>query len=265
MNFNKNIWIVTDIDGTLMDHNYDLSPALPTIQWLKNIGIPIIPCTSKTSTEVRSLRSTIELNDPFIVENGGAIYGNEIDTSKEWSFVLGKSFKELRPLLKLIGEEMGYPLRALNDLSFKEVEQLTGLTGKSIPQALAREWSVPFLNPPSKDREKLLKIAKRFKTTIYQGNRMSHLLGEGSHKGNAVNQLKKFLGRPDIKIIALGDSHNDLPLLEVADYPIVIPGTDGPNKFLLKGIQKGDFSLAPAPHAEGWSLAIKQLLDSFRI
>ena len=54
--YNLNWWVVTDIDGTLMDHNYNLDPALPTIKWLKELSIPVIPCTSKTASEVRDLR-----------------------------------------------------------------------------------------------------------------------------------------------------------------------------------------------------------------
>ena len=102
----NNWWVVTDIDGTLMDHNYDLTPAISTINWLKTLGIPVIPCTSKTANEVRTLRKEIGLNYPFIVENGGAIYGEQSDSLEEWRIVLGKSFSELRPLLDLISKEI---------------------------------------------------------------------------------------------------------------------------------------------------------------
>ena len=84
---NKSLLIITDIDGTLMDHNYDFSAALPTIKWLKSINIPIIPCTSKTASEVRLIRESIGLNDPFIVENGGAIYGQYESSDKELSLI----------------------------------------------------------------------------------------------------------------------------------------------------------------------------------
>ena len=84
MNVKQACWIVTDIDGTLMDHNYDLTPALSTIKMLKGNGIPVIPCTSKTAAEVRSLRKEIGLEDPYIVENGGAVYGSKSSTSDEW-------------------------------------------------------------------------------------------------------------------------------------------------------------------------------------
>ena len=50
-------WIVTDLDGTLMDEDYDISPAKKTMKMLAEFNIPVIPCTSKTASEVRYFRS----------------------------------------------------------------------------------------------------------------------------------------------------------------------------------------------------------------
>ena len=46
-------WVVTDLDGTLLDHGYDWSPAKDLIRQLQQQRIPVIPCTSKTAEEVR--------------------------------------------------------------------------------------------------------------------------------------------------------------------------------------------------------------------
>ena len=47
---NSSIWVVSDVDGTLMDHSYDLSPAKETIKKLQKLSIPVILCTSKTAS-----------------------------------------------------------------------------------------------------------------------------------------------------------------------------------------------------------------------
>ena len=72
---NSSIWVVSDVDGTLMDHSYDLSPAKETIKKLQKLSIPVILCTSKTASEVKVIRKELNLMDPYIVENGAAIYG----------------------------------------------------------------------------------------------------------------------------------------------------------------------------------------------
>ena len=118
----KNLIIVTDIDGTLMDHNYDLSPALQTIQLLKNLKIPIILCTSKTASEVREIRQNIGIDDPYIVENGAAIYGNESKVNNGFEIILGRSYKDLRKALCYLSDVINYPLIALNDLCCLHLE-----------------------------------------------------------------------------------------------------------------------------------------------
>ena len=68
-------WVVTDLDGTLLDHAYDWSAAAAVLKRLQQQGIPVIPCTSKTAEEVCEFRRQAGLRDPYIVENGGAVHG----------------------------------------------------------------------------------------------------------------------------------------------------------------------------------------------
>ena len=79
---NSSIWVVSDVDGTLMDHSYDLTPAIETIKILKKLFIPVILCTSKTAAEVEVIRNDLKLTDPYIVENGAAIYGDSLKKLK---------------------------------------------------------------------------------------------------------------------------------------------------------------------------------------
>ncbi len=255
-------WIVTDLDGTLMDENYDISPAKKTLSLLADLSIPVIPCTSKTASEVRYFRQENGLFDPYIVENGAAVYGISNNDSSEWELILGKSYLELKIILSNLSNEVGYRLIPLNDLSNEEIFDLTGLSNNEIIRALDRHWSVPFLNPPDEIFDKLITLCNNYNVHIFKGNRMSHLLSNLSHKGEAVNKLKLYLNKEDVNIIALGDSQNDLPLLEYADISIVIPGRNGPNKYLQSGIDNGLFRLANAPHAKGWSNSIEEILKN---
>tara|TARA_Y100001968_G_scaffold225582_1_gene208415 strand:- start:198 stop:992 length:795 start_codon:yes stop_codon:yes gene_type:complete len=261
MKNNSRYWIVTDLDGTLMDENYDISPAKGTLNMLSEMSIPVIPCTSKTASEVRYFRKENGLFDPFIVENGAAVYGCDENNSSEWELILGKSYKELRITLMNISKDVDYHLNPLNDLSQNQIFELTGLSRQGIKRALDRQWSVPFLNPPDEIFDKVKLLCESYNVHVFKGNRMSHLLSSESHKGEAVNQLKVYLKNQDVKIIALGDSQNDLPLLEYADISIVIPSKNGPNKYLQNGIDKGDFRLANAPNAEGWSNSIEDIIN----
>ena len=260
---NSKYWIVTDLDGTLMDENYDITPAKKTLSILSELNIPVIPCTSKTASEVRYFRNENGLSDPFIVENGAAIYGYYENNPSEWELILGKSYKELKVILNHISKKVDCNLIPLNDLCKNEIFELTGLSDQGIIRALDRHWSVPFLNPPDHIFEKIMLICDSYNVHVFKGNRMSHLLSSESHKGQAVNKLKEYSGNMDVKIIALGDSQNDLPLLQYADISIVIPGRNGPNKFLRNGIDNGSFRLAKAPHAHGWSSSVEEIINTF--
>ena len=220
---NSSLWVVSDVDGTLMDHSYDLTPAKETIKLLQELSIPVILCTSKTAAEVKVIRKELNLTDPYIVENGGAIYGESL-TRVNGEIILGEKYHILENILSDISKEINYDLKPLNNISDQEATELTGLKGHSLALMRDRHWSMPFLNPPDSMEEKLIICCKKFKVEILRGNRMSHMLSIKSNKGKAINELKKYSNNPNIKVIGLGDSPNDLPLLLNSDYKIVIPG-----------------------------------------
>ena len=261
---NSSIWVVSDVDGTLMDHSYDLSPAKETIKKLKKLSIPVILCTSKTASEVRVIRNELSLTDPYIVENGAAIYGESLE-KVNGEIILGIRYELLEEILKFISKEIDYKLIPLNNLSDQEATHLTGLKGNSLKLMRDRHWSMPFLNPPSFLEEKINICCKKFKVDIFKGNRMSHLLSIKSNKGKAINALKEYSNIQNIEIIGLGDSPNDLPLLLNSDIKIVIPGADGPNINLLDQLKDVEFTLAAEPNGYGWKNEINKLINKLKL
>ena len=115
---NASIWVVSDVDGTLMDHSYDLSPAKKTIKILQDLSIPVILCTSKTASEVQVIRNELNLRDPYIVENGAAIHGESL-TKVNGNIILGEKYEFLEDILNFISKEISYKLKPLNDISDK--------------------------------------------------------------------------------------------------------------------------------------------------
>ena len=261
---NSSFWVISDVDGTLMDHSYDLTPAKETIKTLQKLSIPVILCTSKTASEVKVIREELNLTDPYIVENGAAIYGESLkDVNGE--IILGEKYEILEEILNLISKEIDYKLIPLNNLNNQEATQLTGLEGNSLNLMRDRHWSMPFLNPPSFLEKKINTCCKKFKVDIFKGNRMSHLLSTNSNKGIAINALKKYSNIQNIQIIGLGDSPNDLPLLLNSDIRIVIPGIDGPNLNLIDKLKGLEFILASQPNGYGWKNEINKLIKKLDI
>tara|TARA_Y100001970_G_scaffold288149_1_gene414667 strand:- start:41375 stop:42181 length:807 start_codon:yes stop_codon:yes gene_type:complete len=260
---NSKFWVVSDVDGTLMDHSYDLSPAKKAIKFLQKLEIPVILCTSKTAAEVEIIRKEIKLKDPYIVENGAAIYGENLNGHK-WEIILGEKYKSLEEILSNLSKDVRYKLKPLNNLSDIEAFELTGLKGNSLSLMRDRHWSMPFLNPPKEIENKLKTICHKYKVNIYKGNRMSHLLSINSNKGKAISKLKDYYQNFEVKIIGLGDSPNDLPLLTNSDYKIIIPSTKGANKTLLKELGENKYILAKKPNGYGWSEEVTKLINNLK-
>ncbi len=257
---NSSLWVVSDVDGTLMDHSYDLAPAIESIKLLQKLLIPVILCTSKTASEVNVIRKELNLTDPYIVENGAAIYGESLE-KVNGRIILGKKYDFLEEILNLISKEIDYKLIPLNNLTDSEATQLTGLKGNSLNLMRDRHWSMPFLNPPIFLEDEINTCCKKFKVDIFKGNRMSHLLSTNSNKGKAINALKKYSNIQNIQIIGLGDSPNDLPLLLNSDIRVVIPGIDGPNLNLLEQLKDLEFTLASEPNGYGWKNEINKIIN----
>jgi len=257
---NSSLWVVSDVDGTLMDHSYDLTPAKETIKLLQDLSIPVILCTSKTAAEVKVIRKQLNLTDPYIVENGGAIFGESLK-KVNGEIILGEKYGILKNILSNISKEINYDLIPLNNISDKAATELTGLKGNSLKLMRDRHWSMPFLNPPENKEKEIDICCKKYNVEIFRGNRMSHMLSVNSNKGKAINALKKYSNNPKIKIIGLGDSPNDLPLLLNSDYKIVIPSPSGPNMKLIEKLNDYKFTLASDPNGYGWKSEINKLIN----
>ena len=94
---------------------------------------------------------------------------------------------------------------------------------------------------------------------------MSHLLDKNSDKGKAIKKLKEYAKNSEVKIIGLGDSPNDLPLLNNSNYKIVIPSINGPNQNLLDLLADKDFIVSDEPNGEGWNKEIMNLLKRLQL
>lgn len=267
--------LFTDLDGTLLNgESYAYDAALPVLQTLQQRGIPVIPVTSKTRAEVETLILQIGLTGPFVTENGSAIYiprdtcpfalPEGEDDGPYRVVALGVIYVMARAGLKAIAQELGRPLKGFGDLSVEQVQQLTGLSADDAHQAKMREFTEPFLTPKNTPPEKLTAAVESMGFKVVVGDRFSHLIGGAAGKGVAVHQLVElykptFPAGEDIVTVGLGNSPNDIDMLENVDRAIVLPGTDGPHPQLS---DRG-WAIAPQPAPEGWAMAVNQVLAEF--
>ena len=74
-----------------------------------------------------------------------------------------------------------------------------------------------------------------------------------------------FACNTKLRIIGLGDSPNDLPLLLNSDFKVVIPSKTGPNMALLESLKYYSYTLASKPNGYGGRDEINKLLRKLDI
>ena len=233
--------VVTDLDGTLLNHHdYDFSAALPMLQRLESAGIPVILNTSKTLAELRQWVERLHNRHPFIAENGSAIYipqdyfdanfrarhlsaAPDVDGYHVW--VEGVAISDLRDFL------LSQAPTAISfvDCSEADAIALTGLTTQEVRLARDRQYSIPLVFDSLEAEVEFSKAAELAGFGCLRGGRFLHLQGP-CNKGSTMQELRKLYQsfyKKSVGVIALGDNHNDLAMLEQADIPVVVRSPSG--------------------------------------
>ncbi|MEM8828588.1 MAG: HAD-IIB family hydrolase [Cyanobacteria bacterium P01_G01_bin.19] len=214
--------VVTDLDGTLLDHKtYEYAPALEAIAELKRRDIPLILNSSKTQAEISAIRAELGNQEPFICENGGIICGiGDIE-------YLATPRQDFLELLVKIKHKLGLKYRGFSEATVEDVMEWTGLDRQSASDAMTRSATEPLM---WQDSDAALNSFRQELSTInlqcVKGGRFHHVMGI-FNKASCFQRLKDYYGGEEVKIVALGDSPNDLMMLEKSDYAIVIPSAKG--------------------------------------
>lgn len=264
--------IFSDLDGTLLDHyTYQATAAKQTLQRLQHAEIPVILNTSKTLAELEIIHRNLELNTPFIIENGAAIYIpiNTFDRQPTDTVIIGdywlKSFSLPRQYwLDLLSEhtfEFSRYYQGFSTLSVPALCQVTGLTEAEAKRAKQRQFAEPLNwlgDEPTKQAfvDHLISLG----ANVVQGGRFMHI-GDYCDKGQALiwlaERYREQFQNSAISTIALGDGENDIAMLEAADIAVQVrsPVHEYP---ILSRQYKTIKTQLNGP--EGWAQAIETLL-----
>jgi len=271
-----NLIVFTDLDGSLLDSTtYSYQAAIPALTALREQGIPLVLVSSKTRAEMEPIRERLALRDPFIVENGGAVFVphgffdfplERMRTRPPYQVIeLGLPYHMLREVLKQIEENVETPLQGFGDLSVEAIMQATGLSHADAILAKQREYDEPYLlqGPQALIEEVCRQIVTRGLRWT-KGGRLFHLTGQND-KGAAASILLRCYHRQQrmrgeterIVTIGIGDSINDASLLAMVDYPILVQKPDGSYD---PDIHVSGMIRAPGIGPAGWNEAVLELL-----
>jgi len=267
------IVVFTDLDGTLLAHDsYSWEGARPALDELKRQAIPLVFCTSKTRAEVRSLRKAIGNTDPFIVENGGVVVIPAGRSSRQTpqvkkhdrTLMLGRPYREVVAALRDLARRAEIEVRGFHQMTDEEVAERTGLSLKEAHHARQRETGEPFLLPNASPREirAFSRMAHDSGYAVQRGGRFWHI-SANCDKGLALSTVISYyraVWRTPIRTIALGDSGNDLPMLQLVNEPILMPKPDGSfDKEITSALPQ--VVRCPEQGPKGWGQAVLEAIE----
>lgn len=260
--------VFTDLDGSLLDHEtYSCENARAALEFLREQHIPLVFATSKTRPEVEALQAEMGIREPFIVENGAAVFfpdgyrGFRMDAGFHRPpyrvMLLGATYGEIRKFMASLKPR--FDIKGFGDLKAGEVQRLTGLPSTQLALAMQREFTEPFVIA---DESKVIDLqpmaaARGFK--IVRGGRFHHLIGAEQDKGRAVSLVVSIFrshAKKGLTTIGLGDSANDIPMLERVDIPVLIPHPDGS----YEDVDLPNLRKAGHPGSRGWNDMVLEVI-----
>lgn len=224
--------IFSDIDGTFLDEQYSYASTKPIVDKLLALGTSIVFNSSKTKAEIEFYRKEIGLAEPFISENGAAIFipknyfpfAYPCNQTEGYCVIeLGIPYKELRVKLGIIKKKTGGKIVGFGDMTPEELAEDTGLMLHLALLAKERDYDEPFKILDGDKFSVLDAIAAEGLHCVLGGGRYFHLTG-ANDKGAATRILSRLYSQAfdTVETYAVGDGPNDLPMLKVVDKPFFI-------------------------------------------
>jgi len=272
--YNEKIIVFTDLDGTLLNHStYSYGEAEKALKLLRERKIPLVLCSSKSSDEIKVYREKLSNHEPFISENGGAIYIPEeyglncdFDRVEDGYLVIqiGSEYKNLLDVFERVKKNTGINLKSIKEFTLDELISLTGLSKEEACLAQKREFILPFIiDGEQADVENVKREIQSLGFNYTEGIRFVYLM-DRNDKGKAVRMLVDIFRKnfPVSKYftVGLGDSLNDLPMLEAVDKAILVQKKSGSydERIKVDGLVYAD-GIGPI----GWNKAILGLFSRY--
>jgi len=240
---NYSFLVASDMDYTLLMPGREISPAnLKAAKALQDKGGALTLATGRTSYLTGSYARALDIKIPLITSNGAALFD---PLAFKDIYSLDFSESTLKTLLTLFLENnanaTGYSSEGIfflpessrrefiADYNNTVTDDIKALTGE-ITKEVFESKSYPSFNKfllvaPS---EELLGEVKKLPgiQIVTSAKDFYDVMPVGPSKGDALLKLADYLDIPRENVFALGDSENDISMLEAAGHGIAMKGSD---------------------------------------
>lgn len=191
--------VVCDVDGTVTDRQRRISlPAIACIRDLVGRGVEVVLASGNTACFMDALARVIGTSGTFIAENGGVyrigftgslhVEGDRSEAVAAYQ-ALEEYYRKQGVTLELYGETYRF-----SDVAF----------ARTVPSGEVRE------------------VMRDRGVKVLDTGFAIHLQARGISKGLALKKLAADIGIPAGEFLAVGDSENDLELIEAAGIGVAV-------------------------------------------
>ena len=273
----KNVTMVffSDIDGTIINNNsFCYGKNIHVIKELLEAHHYVIFNSSKTFNEIDYMLKSENLSIPFICETGGGIYCPKefFESTQKERAGYDIIFESVRQstfnaqIKDTLTKEFKNEIVFFDELSLKMREKFSGLSGDDLERASNRDFSILFKwHNNNEELIKLKSILEDFNLTVIKGGRFFHICSD-FNKYSAMQLIMSKINNANpkkiFKTVGLGDSSNDIDMLNQTDYRCIVQSTN--NISLIAGLSNKNFILSSTPAPEGWQECIENIFIESR-
>ena len=258
----KNTLYVTDLDGTLLRSDATLSPyTISTINRLTEQGLAFTYATARSIESARPIAGELNLRLPAITRNGAVLADNATGTHLEKALFTEEEVALLKEMLTEL-PRCGFVSCFLGEEMFKAY-----VPGNLVPGMVqyadyyrddpkmkpVKTLEEMFFGQPGyvtliDDREKAAKIYEKvrqypgweciFQKDTYWDEYWVEVCPRNCTKAKAILKMKEQYGFR--KVVAFGDSVNDMPMFRAADEAYAVSNALEALKEIATGVIGGN-------------------------
>lgn len=227
--------IAIDIDGTLIDDNHKVSKnTIEAIKTLKANGVEVSLVTGRANCGAKKVMDEMGLKLPIISHNGGKV------TLEDGKVILNQKFP-ISYIEKVLdyGEKNGIYMKVyIDDCFYVTVDNdLTKWSAKNhaMKYKVVKNFNEEIMEDinllimfydheiDEKDLEEFAHLNVEVTTSMPKS---IELIPQGVSKAVGLSELKEHLGIKQEEILAIGNSFNDLSMLQFAGKGVAMKNSD---------------------------------------
>jgi mannosyl-3-phosphoglycerate phosphatase family protein len=233
--------VFSHLDSVLHDpHLPRFGRAATILREIAADGSALVLCSGKTRAELEFVQQKLDIVQPFISENGGAVYvpadyfafevPNGRSVAGYHAIEFGRPYADVAQLLHRAAERLRIPIVGFSDMSIEAVAQECRMPLLQARLAKLREYDEPFrmVNATPAARARLFKALEGFNLRCDSGAVFDRV-GAPVDIDIGVSLLKTFYRRESPSVATAGFAHATTPhdaLLGLVDYPVLVPEDD---------------------------------------